>query len=58
MKKEDGEESHRLDEGEGHICVHLTDHSIHKQVIRLLLVTAKKQFTKNEMVLKSTKINT
>lgn len=50
MKKEDGEEQHRFDEGEGHISVQLTDHSIHKQVIRLLLVTAKKQFTKSEMV--------
>ena len=49
IKKEDTT-NHRFDEGEPHVSFSITDRSIHKQVIRLLLVAAKKQFTKNEMV--------
>lgn len=48
-KKEDNT-NHRFDEGEAHVSFTITDRSVHKQVIRLLLVAAKKQFTKNEMV--------
>ena len=46
----DGESKKRFDESAPHKSFHFTDPSIHKQVIRLLLVTAKKQFTKSEMV--------
>ena len=48
----DGKEvSHtQYDNTEPHMEFVFTDHAVHKQVIRLLLVCAKRQFTKREMV--------
>ena len=44
------QEKGRLDGGEAHLQFSFPNRSVHKQVIRLLLVAGKRQFTKSEMV--------
>lgn len=50
-KQSDGKEgAHaQFDKGAAHMEFMFTDHAVHKQVLRLLLVCAKRQFTKREM---------
>lgn len=49
-KQSEGKEAHaQLDTGAAHMEFAFTDHAVHKQVLRLLLVCAKRQFTKREM---------
>lgn len=44
------QEKGRLDGGEAHLQFSFPNRSVHKQVIRLLLVAGKRQFTRSEMV--------